>query len=154
MTEPSLVNAADAAEPRPADMSLGPPTYWPIIPADDAGYVWADLRDWVDQLVDRFALDARTVPPCWFRHNRHVEALSALYDYERMSFHATEPPGGAVDFMRALRDIERLLTEWSGHTQCSINEHRPDPQRAWQTADDDWHTFVEDDIARRESHNL
>jgi hypothetical protein len=43
---------------------------------------WADLRDWVDHLVDRFGLETRVIPPCWYRHNTVVEALSALRDHQ------------------------------------------------------------------------
>jgi hypothetical protein len=141
-----------AAEWMVAD--LGSPTYWPTVPAWDAPDSWAELRDWVEALVDRFSLDTRAVPPCWFRHNAHVEALSALYDYERESFHPRAAAGGAVDFFRALREIEYRLIDWSSRTQCSVNEHRPDPARSWHTDDADWETFVTADAEARENRDI
>ena len=30
------------------------PTHWPSLLPDDARQAWADLRDWVEALVDRF----------------------------------------------------------------------------------------------------
>jgi hypothetical protein len=133
---------------------LGPPTHWPTLPAWDAANSWAELRDWVEDLVDRFSLDTRAVPPCWYRHNAHVEALSALQDYERMAFHPTAAASGAVDFLHALRDVEHRLTEWSSRTQCAVNEHRPDPGRSWHTDNVDWEAFVTADTGTRESRDL
>jgi len=54
------------------------PTHWPSLLPDEARPAWASLSDWVERLVDRFALETRVVPPCWYRHNTLVESLSAL----------------------------------------------------------------------------
>jgi hypothetical protein len=120
-----------------------------LLPAD-AHQAWADLRVWVECLIDRFALETRVVPPCWYRHNALVEALSALRDHERMSFAPNAFPTGAVDWLRALREVERVLTEACARTQCSVNEHRPDPPRTWRTDQTQWQTFVEADVHDRE----
>lgn len=142
MSGPSLYESDDSGGVEPVLGHLGRPTYWPMVLREDAGYAWAVLRVWVEDLVDRFGLDSRTVPPCWFRHNGHVEALAALFDYERMSFYPTASLAGPVDFFRALREIEYRLVEWSARTQCSVNEHRPDPVRAWSTDETEWEYFV------------
>ncbi|MHB8185704.1 MAG: hypothetical protein ACYDDU_06370 [Dermatophilaceae bacterium] len=126
------------------------PTHWPSLLPDDARQAWADLRDWVERLVDRFGLETRIVPPCWYRHNTLVEALTALRDHERICFAPNASPTGAVDWFRALREIEHRLTEACARTQCSVNEHRPDPLRTWLTDQDQWRTFVEADVHDRE----
>jgi hypothetical protein len=126
------------------------PTHWPSLLPDEAGPAWAELRDWVEHLVDRFALDTRVVPPCWYLHNTLVEALSALRDHERICFAPNASPAGAVDWFRALREIENRLSQACARTQCSINEHRPDPPRAWATDQAMWQTFLETDLADRE----
>jgi len=126
------------------------PTHWPSLLPEEARQAWADLRNWVEHLVDRFGLEARVVPPCWYRHNTLVEALSALRDHERISFAPTASPTAAVDWFRALREIEHRLSEACARTQCSVNEHRPDPPRTWRTHQDQWRTFVEDDVCDRE----
>jgi len=90
------------------------------------------------------------VPPCWYRHNTLVEALSALRDHERMSFAPSASPTAAVDWFRALREIEHQLAEAGARTQCSVNEHRPDPPRSWRADQDQWQTFVETDVHDRE----
>jgi len=126
------------------------PTHWPSLLPDEAGPAWAELRDWVEHLVDRFALETRVVPPCWYRHNTLVEALSALRDHERICFAPNASPAGAVDWFRALREIENRMSQACARTQCSINEHRPDPPRAWTTDQAPWQAFVEADLAGRE----
>ena len=126
------------------------PTHWPSLRPDEARQAWADLRDWVESLVDRFGLEARVDPPCWYRHNTLVEALSALRDHERICFAPSASPTAAVDWFRGLREIEHRLTEACARTQCSVNEHRPDPPRSWRTDQAQWQTFVETDVRDRD----
>ena len=141
-------------QPRPVRVARGfhcwAPTHWPSLLPEEARQAWADLRNWVEHLVDRFGLEARVVPPCWYRHNTLVEALSALRDHERISFAPSASPTAAVDWFRALREIEHRLSEASARTQCSVNEHRPDPPRTWRMDQGQWQTFVEDDVCDRE----
>jgi hypothetical protein len=126
------------------------PTHWPSLLPDEAGQAWTDLRDWVEALVDRFALETRVVPPCWYRHNTAVEALSALRDHERICYAPSASPTAAVDWFRGLREIEHRLNQACARTQCSVNEHRPDPPRTWQTDQDQWQDFVAADVRDRE----
>ena len=42
------------------------------------------------------------------------------------------------------------MSEACARTQCSINEHRPDPARPWSTGQGPWQAFVEADAADRE----
>ena len=68
-------------------------THWPEVLAVEGAAQWEELRAWVEQLQERFShLDQHVVPRCWWRHNEHVEALSALRDHERSSFAATRQP--------------------------------------------------------------
>jgi len=126
------------------------PTHWPSLLPDEARQAWVDLRGWVEALVDRFGLETRVVPPCWYRHNALVEGLSALRDHERISFVHNASPSAAVDWFRALREIEHRLSEACARTQCSVNEHRIDPPRSWLTDQDQWLAFVEADAHDRE----
>ena len=126
------------------------PTHWPSLLPDEARQAWVDLRGWVEALVDRFGLETRVVPPCWYRHNALVEALSALRDHERISFAPNASPTAAVDWFRTLREIELRLGEVCAGTQCSVNEHRPDPSRSWPADQDQWQSFVQTDVSDRE----
>ena len=126
------------------------PTHWPSLLPDDARQAWADLRDWVEHLVDRFGLETRAVPPCWYQHNTVVEALSALRDQERICFAPSASAAGAVDWFLSLREIENRMSQACARTQCSINEHRLEPPRVWTTDQGPWQTFLDTDIADRE----
>ena len=117
---------------------LAGPVHWPSLTEAERPQAFAELRDWVEQLVDRFTIEIRVIPPCWHRHNGMVEALSALRDHERMSFADRGSPTGAVDWFRAYREIEICLIDIAARTQCSVQEHRADAARGWRTSEQDW----------------
>ena len=96
---------------------LDSPIHWPSLTGPERDRRLHQLVDWVDQLVDRFALDTRVVPPCWARHNALVETLSALRDHERASYHPTAP----IDRRR------RLAAGPAGCRVGAADHRRPDP---------------------------
>ena len=71
---------------------LASPVHWPSLSGEQAAHAFADLRGWVEQLVNRFAIEVRVIPPCWHQHNGMVEALSALRDHERLASPTPPPP--------------------------------------------------------------
>lgn len=101
----------------------------PSLNDDQRDALLNDLREWVAQLVDRFAIEIRVIPPCWERHNGMVEALAALRDHERASYSLTASPTDAVDWFRAYREIEARLRDLAALTQCSVQEHRDASRR-------------------------
>jgi len=131
----------------PADVAA--PTHWPSLPSADAAAEWDELRAWVEAVQDRFAhFDHHIVPRCWWRHNDHVEALSALRDHERSSFAPTAPATAPLDWFRALRDIAALLKTWTADLGCgATHTDPPTPLRAVDNGE--WDRFVTGDIARR-----
>ncbi|EBM0725609.1 hypothetical protein XE97_24930 [Salmonella enterica subsp. enterica serovar Senftenberg] len=84
----------------------------------------AELGPWVDQLITRFSIDPRVIPPCWRKHNGIVESLFALRDHEGASYAPSASPAAAVDWLRALHDVTSFLTQLSAMTMCSVGEHR------------------------------
>lgn len=129
-------------------------THWPSIPSADAGVEWAELRAWVERLRERFVhLDHHVIPYCWWRHNAHVEALSALRDHERSSFSATAPATAATDWFRALRDITALLHAWTGEAPCGA-EHVEAPTRLRAVEAGEWDRFVAADVAHRQADEV
>lgn len=127
---------------------LAGPTHWPHLSADDAAGTWAELAAWVAQLQARFAhLDHHVLPRCWYRHNGHVEALLALRDHEQLSFGPSAPASAALDWFRALRDVEGLLRAWTALLACGATHQERSPARPADP--DDVLSVAEADIARR-----
>jgi hypothetical protein len=110
---------------------LAGPVFLSSLTARERQRTLEHLRDWVANLVSRFSIEPRVIPPCWERHNGMVEALLALKDHERASYAETASPTSAVEWFRAFREVEARLVELSAQTQCSVHEHRANPQRAW-----------------------
>lgn len=128
--DPPLDFEADAIEQ--AFGRLAGPTHLPSLTTGERQRFVADqLTPWVEQLVKRFDLDIRVVPPCWANHNGMVEALSALRDHERACFSETAAPTAALDWFRALHEIEARLVSQGAATRCSITEHRENPAALW-----------------------
>jgi hypothetical protein len=103
----------------------------------------------VAQFVERFAVDTRTIPPCWYRHTAMVEALAALRDHERGSYGDSTAKTTAVDWLRAVRDVGALLRESASRTGCTAAEHRPDARARWSVDLREWSQFIGDDEAHR-----
>jgi hypothetical protein len=123
--------------------------HWPEVPAVDAAAEWKELRVWVEQLQERFShLDHHVIPRCWWRHNEHVEALSALRDHEHSSFSATAPATAPVDWFRALRDVTALIRTWTGELSCGATHHDP-LACSGPPAEEEWEHFVKAEIERR-----
>ena len=134
----------------PPDLEeLTGPFHWADLTSAEARAAWPELRSWVEELVTRFPhLDHHVVPACWWRHNSHVEALAALRDHERISYAETASPTAAVDWHRAVRDIEAMLREWTGQIGCGATHNDRDRQlRPPEPAE--WDQFVQTDIDRR-----
>ena len=129
-------------------------THWPEIPAVDAEGQWEELRSWVEELQDRFAhLDHHVIPRCWWRHNEHVEALSALRDHERSSFSDTAPATAPFDWFRALRDVTALLRAWTGELSCGA-VHQDPPSNCSSPGLAEWEDHKASDVAGRKEREL
>jgi hypothetical protein len=129
-------------------------THWPEVLAVEAAAQWGELRDWVEQLQERFShLDHHVVPRCWWRHNEHVEALSALRDLERSSFAATAPATAPVDWFRALRDVTAMLRSWTGDLSCGA-VHQDPPTHSSPPAAVEWNRFLRADVDRRQEQEI
>jgi hypothetical protein len=139
------------AETPPGLDDIAAPMYWPDLSRGEADQEWDALRSWVEQLVERFAhLDHHVIPRCWFRHNGHVEALVALRDQERVNYSDSAPGSAAVEWHRALRDIEARLREWTSQLACgAAHEVRAHQVRSLKS--DEWDQFVDDDVNRRDT---
>jgi len=125
------------------------PVFWTDLSPGEATQEWATLRAWVEQLMVRFShLDHHVVPRCWFLHNGHVEALSALRDQERINYGETAPGTAGVDWHRAFRDIEARLREWTTQLACGAT-HEPRTRQGHVTTAGQWDAFVREDVECR-----
>ena len=118
----------------PFDRAFGQlrgPIHWPSLTDAEASDRMEELAEWVRDLVRRFAIEPRVVPPCWAQHPALVEILSALRDHERADYADTASPTAAVDFIRALHDTQHFLAEHVAKTQCSVAGHRDDMIAPW-----------------------
>jgi hypothetical protein len=107
------------------------PVHLPSLGLQERGRTLVELRAWVRTLVQRFGIEPRVLPPCWEQHNGMVEALLALRDHERACYADSASPTAAVDWFRALREVEIRLADLAAQTQCTIHEHRPTPVQEW-----------------------
>jgi hypothetical protein len=98
---------------------------WQAMSDGRAADAWRDLTDWVDELVDRYALD-EAIPLCWYAHGAMVEELHALYlawlgAFTGRCFDAT---ARAVWHELLARTLMRIR-EWNRHG-CAAGRHRTD----------------------------
>lgn len=123
------------------------PTCWKtLLNGEERAERWDDLRSWVHWLVGRFALDYKTVPPCWWRHGAVIEELTALQDAWKLSYSEVNSAAGPADWMAIFdRTLERLR-RWVGRTNCDLS-HRPDRHTVWPDDSDDWDAHLIEDCA-------
>lgn len=136
---------------RPWNSSISTPLFWAALPPNRADAEWRSLRRWVEEFAARFSIDSRTIPPCWYRHNAMVEALSALRDHETASYEHAAGKDAGVAFIRATTDIAHFLRDHAARTGCNASGHRPDMTSRTATDEEDWQSFVDDDINTRSS---
>jgi hypothetical protein len=126
-----------------------PPLHWPSMTCDEAARQWPELLDWVVGLRGRYeAFDEKILPPCWYQHPCYVDALQALRDFERVAYAKTAPGSAGVDWHRALRDIETLITRWSAGPVACVGGHK-ERKRIGPVDKETFDLFLAEDLARR-----
>ena len=144
----ALLAAADSGLPDDLDDLVGP-TFWPELPAVDVDVEWAELRDWVERLAERYPhLDHHVIPACWYRHNSHVEALAALRDHEKVSYAESSPATSPAQWHQVFALIETRLRDWTAHAGC-MSTHREPPTRPRPPDPGEWAAWVAADKQRR-----
>ena len=143
---PVLLRALDARSKATSDEEkIEPPIHWPSLAAVAAEREWSQLRQWVDELRERYkGIDSYVVPACWYEHESLVVALQALKDHERVAYAKSSPASSGTDWHRAFRDITSLLRQFTADLRCGHG-----PEHAEKETFDH---FVKEDIARRRRH--
>jgi hypothetical protein len=130
--------------------ALTGPVHWPSLPAAQLAERFAELRIWVEELMERFEhLDHSVIPPCWWQHNGHVEALQALKDHERVSFADTSPGQAALTWHRDFQFLELRLREWTSFYGCDRDRHRAPIRSVTAVDEPGWQAHLEAERARR-----
>jgi hypothetical protein len=125
------------------------PLHWPTLTPELAVQEWPGLLDWVEGLRERYeAFDEKILPPCWYQHACYVSALQSLRDFERVAYSKSAPGSAGVDWHRALRDIEMLITRWSAGPVACVGGHK-ERKRVVSVDDEAFDTFLAQDLARR-----
>ena len=130
-----------------------PPVHWPSLGADEAVEEWDRLRTWVEDLFARYPNGVR-LPKCWWRHWDIVEILQALRDHERASFCTSAPATAAVDWQRAMFDVEHRLELWIKRLPCAVPGRGHPPATVDPTPPAGWAEFVDVDVQRRRAEEL
>jgi hypothetical protein len=126
-----------------------PPLYWSTMTPEVAAREWPELLDWVEGLRGRYeAFDEKTLPLCWYQHPCYVGALQALRDFERVAYAKDAPGSAGVDWHRALRDIEILITRWSAGPVACVGGHK-ERKRIGPVDKEVFGTFLAQDLERR-----
>jgi hypothetical protein len=128
--------------------ALPHPIHWPSLTAEEAEQEWDELRRWVDRLCARFPNLTR-VPDCWWQHNELVEIFAALRDYERACFTSTAPATAAVEWHRALRDMEIRMEIWIKRFTCTVPGRGHALPDLVDTKPQGWAEFIKCDVLHR-----
>jgi hypothetical protein len=112
----------------PGDGGEGQPCRWAWRYATDevAGGLWARLREFVDWLNRRYALDSeRQIPSCWYRHPVAVEELTALLCSWQSVYCGPDNPGDSLLAWHAhsLWPCVDRLPARSGWQRCRGGQH-------------------------------
>lgn len=84
--------------------------------------MWAELRDFVDWLIDRYQLTETLIPDCWYQHGRLVEELSALRGAWVASFSSLDAGYGPIGWHER---FAALTVRVAGEGDSCGGGHRP-----------------------------
>ena len=125
----AVVDAMKAGRSTPGAADLVSTMARRNLPTERDPVEMADLCEWVDSLVARYASTGDWLRPCWWRHGFVVEELAALrvawlavFDTEQPS----DPAAGVRWHEEAERCRERIRRTISAGPGCTAVSHRPD----------------------------
>jgi hypothetical protein len=119
--DPELLLVGSRVQPDPFPPL---PICWPALSREEQEEAFDALDDWVAWLLDRYALDHRTIPPCWAEHGALLEELSALRTGWLAAYSLTSPGDRPLDWHADFAAARRRLSEWAARTGCRAGQHR------------------------------
>lgn len=124
-------NGEDAFGPADETAWEPQPICWPRLDREAAYTTWHGLDTWIRWCVRRYALDHRTIPPCWYRHGASVEELSALRTAWQSAHSPTAPGNAPIEWHAMFALARQRLQDWVARSGCRPDEHRPEPGATW-----------------------
>ena len=103
------------------------PLCWAALTDQERDEQLQALDDWAHWLIRRYALDHRTVPPCWTRHGALLEELSALRTAWLTAYAVTSTGDAPLEWHAHFAATRQRLTDWVSRTGCRSGQHRPEP---------------------------
>lgn len=102
------------------------PVCWPALVGGELQARLSDLTQWVTWIVWRYALDHRSIPPCWIEHGAIVEELSALQTAWSGAYAVTSGGDRPLRWHAEFAAARLRLRDWVARSGCRPGEHRPD----------------------------
>lgn len=128
MTDRGSQDSALLAVPELKQEAFPPlPICWRALTAQEREEQLEALNDWIRWLAQCYALDHRTVPPCWTEHGALLEELSALRTAWLTAFAATSSGDAPLAWHTNFAAARQRLADWASRAGCRSGEHRPDP---------------------------
>lgn len=100
------------------------PVCWTALGPEELANQFDALDAWVRWLTRRYALDHRTVPPCWAKHGALLEELSALRTAWLTAYAVTSTGDAPLDWHAHFAAARQRLVDWVSRTGCRGGEHR------------------------------
>lgn len=102
------------------------PVCWPMLAGEEQVQQYEALDDWATWLLDRYALDHRTIPACWSQHGALLEELSALRTAWVTAYSADSGGDAPLRWHAEFAAARHRLADWVSRTGCRPGEHRSD----------------------------
>ena len=102
---------------------------WHHVQGKDRERLWAELRSFVDWLIDRYQPTGDVgIPPCWYRHPIAVEELTALMVAWRGAYCSTNRPSERLVswHMNCLWPTLERLGKRARWSQCGVRHRAPE----------------------------
>ena len=107
------------------------PLCWPALTSEEREEQLDALADWTRWLVHRYALDHRSVTPCWARHGALLEELSVLRMAWLTAYAVTSTGDAPLEWHVHFAAARQRLAEWVSRIGCRSGEHR---EQTWSSS--------------------
>lgn len=109
----------------------GQPFKWDRLSADDAHEQWHRLRAWVHWWVRTYGVAPSVIGPCWYKHARIVEEVSALERAHEAFFDSAAPGSSPVMWHREMELCLSRLRAHMNNLGCSLASHHNERPVEW-----------------------